>query len=98
MAKYGVKPKPYKELGDTAKFYRNATPAQKAKHLASSAKANRKEGAGKRRTASTNARDSLKIKDPHVNAGHTKNGGFKAVSDKKNKGYNGSGKRSRYHA
>ena len=98
MAKYGVEPKPYKELGPTAKFYRNATKAQKDKHLASSAKANRKEGAGKSRTASTKARASLKITDSHVNAGHKKGGGFEAVSDKKNKAANGSGKRSRYHA
>jgi len=96
MAKYGVKPKPYKELGDTAKFYRNATPAQKAKHLASSAKANRK--SIPERSAGNAARDALKIDNPRINAGHKKGGGFEAVSEKKNKGYNGSGKRSRYHA
>ena len=96
MAKYGVKPKPYKELGDTAKFYRNATPAQKAKHVASSKKANKKSVA--KRSATNAARASLKITNPYVNAGHKKGGGFEAVSDKKNKAANGSGKRSRYHA
>ena len=96
MAKYGVEPKPYKELGPTAKFYRNATKAQKDKHLASSAKANKKSVA--KRSATNAARESLKIKDPHVNAGHKRGGGFEAVPDKKNKAANGSGKRSRYHA
>ena len=96
MAKYGVEPKPYKELGPTAKFYRNATKAQKDKHLASSAKANKKSVA--KRSATNAARESLKIDNPRINAGHKKGGGFEAVAEKKNKGYNGSGKRSRYHA
>ena len=96
MAKYGVKPKPVKELGKTAKWYRQATPAQRQKHVDSSAKAN--QGTVQDRVASAKARKRLHIRDPHTNAGHTKGGGFQAVSDKKNKGYNGSGNRSRYHA
>ena len=96
MAKYGVKPKPVKELGKTAKWYRQATQAQRQKHVDSSAKANK--GTVQSRVDSAKARKSLKITDSHTNAGHTKGGGFQAVSDKKNKGYNGSGNRSRYHA
>ena len=96
MAKYGVKPKPYKELSKTGKFYRDATKAQKDKHLATSKKANEKSVA--KRSATNAARESLKIDNPRINAGHKQGGGFEAVPDKKNKAANGSGKRSRYHA
>ena len=99
--KPGPRPKPLSQLGPTAKWYRTkATPLQIKKHQNTSDKAGSKPKKIKERSEDNHARKHI-LKIPvgsHLNAARKKGGGWVAQSDKKNKGANGHGKRSKYSA